>query len=171
MKTYLVVPSLSVSIILMLAACVPTEEPVEAVPEAPTTEADLAAIDLLREDYVTAYNAEDVEKLLSLHTADAIRMSPEEPILVGAEAIRTDFAAGFEALDGTVTISEEEAEVAGDWSYSRGVFSVAIIVEGAEEPLEFVGKWMNILQRQGDGSWKIHRNIWNYDVPGPELSE
>ena len=35
------------------------------------------------------------------------------------------------------------------------------------EPTEDSGKWLGILKRQPNGSWKVHRDIWNSDKPFP----
>ena len=61
-------------------------------------------------------------------------------------------------------ITALETQSAGDWAYSRGVYSVAFPLDNGEQG--FVdGKFMTILQRQPDGSWKIHRDIYNSNVP------
>jgi ketosteroid isomerase-like protein len=33
------------------------------------------------------------------------------------------------------------------------------------EPIPYDGKFLTIFKRQSDGSWKIHRDIYNSNVP------
>lgn len=149
-----------------LNVCAPAVEPSEGVPEeVATTEADAAAMESLRAKYVAAYNAEDVDGLVSLFTDDAIRMLPDEPAISGAEELRADFGRRFEETDAEVSVATDEIEVAGDWAFTCGTFSVTATPAAGGEPMQYTGKWINIMQRQVDDSWKISHNIYNSDVP------
>jgi uncharacterized protein (TIGR02246 family) len=133
--------------------------------------ADIQAIDALRVKYMDAYRSEDVTALVELFTADALRMPPNEPMLRGSEKLRDDFADTFEHESFNVTITTDELEFAGDWAYTRGTYSAEIKDKASEEVTQDNGKWVNILKREPDGTWKIHRNIWNSDHPLPEVAE
>jgi uncharacterized protein (TIGR02246 family) len=58
-----------------------------------------------------------------------------------------------------------EITSAGDWAYSRGVYTVTFPLGESGEEGMIDGKFMTILQRQEDGAWKIHRDIYNSNVP------
>jgi ketosteroid isomerase-like protein len=157
---------------LCLSACTPaTEQPEAVAEEVATTEADMAAIETLRADFVTAYNAEDIDGLLSLFAADAVRMPPDEPALSGTEELRGYFSSRFELADIEVSIANDETEVAGDWAFARGNFGVRVTPAAGGESVEYTGKWINIMQRQADGSWKISHNIYNNDAPVEPFGE
>jgi uncharacterized protein (TIGR02246 family) len=151
---------------LSLAACAPSEPVVEQ----PTTADDKAAIEQLRADYVEAYNAADVDALVDLFTADAVNMAPNEPSTGGAAGLRNMFETQFEQVTAEVSVNIGETQIAGDWAYSRGSYKLTVTPKEEGEPVEDNGKWLNILQRQADGAWKIHRNIWNSNNPLPETS-
>ncbi len=171
MRPYLGLLSLTF-LVFSLSACTPaTEQPEAVAEEVVTTEADVAAIETLRADFVTAYNAEDVDKLLNLFTADAVRMPPDEPALSGTEELRGYFSSRFELADIEVSIATDETEIAGDWAFARGNFGVAVTSAAGGEPVEYTGKWINIMQRQADGSWKMSHNIYNNDVPVEPFGE
>lgn len=159
-------------LLVSMIACAPAAEQPEAVPgDVASTEADVAAIETLRADFVAAYNAEDVEKLVSLFTADAIRMPPDVPALSGSEELQGDFSRQFEMADFEVSIATDETGIAGDWAFARGTYGVKITSAEGGDPVEYTGKWINVMQRQADGSWKISHNIFNSDVPVPRIGE
>jgi ketosteroid isomerase-like protein len=60
-----------------------------------------------------------------------------------------------------VAIFNEEVRVAGDWAYSRGTYSATLTPKAGGEPREDSGKYLTILERQSDGSWKIARDCFN----------
>ena len=62
----------------------------------------------------------------------------------------------------TMNIYPEEITVAGDWAYSRGTYNSDRVVEGEEVRIE--GKFLTILKRQSDGSWKIYRDCFNSSI-------
>ena len=61
-------------------------------------------------------------------------------------------------------INNEEVQVAGDWAFSRGTYTLSITPKAGGEEIFIDGKYMTILKRQTDGSWKIHRDIFNSNV-------
>ena len=171
MRSYLGLLCLTL-LFLGLSACAPAaEQPGAAAEEPATTEADEAAIENLRSDFVTAYNAEDVDGLLSLFTADAVRMPPDEPAVSGTEELRTYFSRRFEQADADLSVTTQEVEVAGDWAFGRGTFGVTATPAVGGEPVEYKGKWINIMKREADGSWKIADNIYNTDTPVTPIGE
>lgn len=153
---------------LALAACAPAAE--EAMVEEPdTTEADLTAIQAVAEEFVGAVEANDPEAITACYGQNAILMPPNEPAVVGMEAI----LAWNQALAEEVTVTEailstEEMEVAGDWAYRRGTYSMTMTMAGEADPVTETGKFVEIWQRQADGSWKITRDLWNSDEPPAE---
>ena len=164
---FLLVGLLAVTIV----ACAPPPAEEAMVDKGTAKQADLDAITQLSDGFVTAMNAGDIESLVGSFTDDAIRMPPNEPSIVGAAALRSYFQALHEQSDSTVTVLLDETEVAGEWAYSRGTYTVEIQPKGEGEPEQDNGKWLNILQRQADGSWKTSCNIWNSDNPIPAAGE
>ena len=156
---------------LVLAACTPAEQVAETPGQEVSTEAAVEAIDSLGQKYMDASRSEDATALVDLFTADALRMPPNEPSSKGSEALRDYFAEAFEHESLDVTVKTDELQVLGDWAFTCGTYSVVAKDKATEEVTEDNGKWINILKREPDGSWKIHRNIWNSDDPIPEASE
>ncbi len=147
--------------LLLIAGCTPTE-PVE---EATSREADVEAIDQLRQEYSIAYNAGDAAALAGLYTDDAVLLPPNDATLTGKEAIQSMYEVTFDQFTGEHSTTSQEIEVAGDWAFGQGTFRLKLAPKDGSEPVEEEGKYIVICQRQPDGSWKIARLIWNNDPP------
>ena len=156
--------SLFILVSFTIAACAPAiEEPME---EPDTTEADVEAINQVREQEVAAINAADVEGDLAIRTDDAVHMPPNEPPVMGKEAIRSWMQAFLDQFTiQNFTASSQEIVVAGDWAFEHYSFNETLVPKAGGESIEDSGQCIHIYQRQPDGSWKIARDIWNSDNP------
>ena len=127
-------------------------------------EADKAAIRTLHDQTAAASNAGD---LAALFTDDAVFMPPNEPAVIGKEAIRTWAQGLFDQFTFEETVTTEEVQVAGDWGFTRVTYTAKVTPKAGGEPQEETGKCIYIVHRQPDGSWKYTRCIWNSDQPAP----
>jgi len=166
MKSYLATTAL-VAFALIVVACASVTEQPQPAAEPPSQAEDVAAIKAMPAKYEAAYNASDAAALAELHTEEAIRMPPNEPALVGKEAIQSWYQTRFDQFTPQVTVSHEEVEVAGDWAFARGSYTSTQTPKAGGEPVEDSGKFLTISKRQPDGSWKIYRTIYNSDNPLP----
>lgn len=55
------------------------------------------------------------------------------------------------------SVSVEEIEVSGDWAFERGAYRMKLTPIGGGAPIEDEGKYLDIVRRQGDGTWKYAR--------------
>ncbi len=153
-----------------VTACAPVAE--QPAPEpAPTTEADVAAINRVHDEYTNALNAGDAAAYVALLTEDAVVMPPNQPAAIGQEASRARIQRLFDQNTLEIARSVEEVVVAGDWAFSRHTGTGTQIPKAGGEPREFHNKGMAIFQRQPDGSWKITRYIFNSNTPPPGTSQ
>ncbi len=129
-------------------------------------ESDVAAINELYDQYCLASNEDDIDHFMSLWDDDAIRMSPDLPAFVGKEMVRSYFETLFEKSTGIIAIyGETEVQVAGDMAFSRGTYTVSLSPKAGGPATHIDGKWLDILKRQTDGSWKIYRDCVNFNAP------
>ena len=142
-----------------IASCAP------AVEEAATTEADVEAINSLRDEFIALDNASDAAGLASLYTNDAVLMPPNEAAVTGNQAIESWFQTTFDQFTTEFTVASEELEVVGDWAFDWGVYMTALTPKAGGEPTEDRGKYIVILRKQVDGSWRIVQDIWNSNNP------
>ena len=151
---------------MSLSACAPQAEPV--VDESTSIEADVEAIKKVNVDLINAFNASDAAAAVALVMDDAVDLPPNRPAVIGKEAIRSFVQSDFDRF--TMNFADEivEIEVAGDLAYIWTNYTVTLTPKDVGKPIGNNGKWLIVLRRQPDGSWKFSRNIWNSDNPPPK---
>jgi uncharacterized protein (TIGR02246 family) len=118
---------------------------------------------LVGEAYDKAMAAGDVSAKMRLYTADAVLMPPEGPAVSGQEGIRLWHEALFKKGTSPGVSKVEEIQVFGEWGFARGTFSGTVTLRPGAPPTGVSEKWLVIVRRQGDGSWKIARDIWTQE--------
>jgi len=166
MKSYLPIAALILPALLVIG-CQPAVEQ----PEPSVLAEDIVAIRTIFENYQNTLNDGDVAGFASLHTEDAIRMPPNSPALVGKEAIRSESQDFADQVVLTLTNEVVEVEVIGDWAFIRGAWRASVTPKEGGQATERSGKWLSIAVRQPDGSWKLHRHIWNSNDPLPGAAD
>jgi len=121
------------------------------------TEADIAAIKELYNQYCQAVGASDLDDFMSLWTDDAIRMDHNNFAVVGKENIRAHFKKRFDPFNNEMVLyGETEVQVSGDLAFARGNVTLDITPKEKDITTHFDVKFLDILKRQADGSWKIY---------------
>jgi uncharacterized protein (TIGR02246 family) len=153
-------------VLLAVTGCTGTgAPPAPAAPAVPAhdVKADLAAIARLRDEYVAAHNSGDIDRLMALWAEDAVFMPADEPNIFGRAAIREHIQEILDQIPARVALSLEETRVAGDWAFDRGIETVTMGSEASGESVTMRVKYICILQRQPDQSWKFARYIYNLE--------
>jgi uncharacterized protein (TIGR02246 family) len=121
-------------------------------------EADIEAINKVNELWDAASLAGDVEGLLGLVTDDYVRMQSGRPMVQAKEALRDLFQAGYDKYR-TESLKNvtDEVLLSGDRAYVRGSWTGTVVPTAGGDPIQVSGKWMDIREKQPDGSWKIAR--------------
>jgi uncharacterized protein (TIGR02246 family) len=133
-----------------------------------TTEADEAAIRQSLEEWEAAGRASDTNRLLSLFGEGAIWMPPNMTAIAGKEAIRGWFQQFFDQLAvDEYAITADEVVVSGNWAFLRGTYDQTMSPKAGGDPMHEIGKYIAILEKQSDGTWKWKRVIWNSNNPLP----
>ena len=148
---------------LVLFACAPAEKAEDAAPGTDVAVDESAAVRAVAESWDPIGNAEDLDAMVGLFTADAIRLNAGEPALVGTAAIRADFAAGWAGSDAVESSPIDEVQVAGNWAFARGT-SIIQTTSDSGEITEEIGKWVSIFNKT-PGGWKYYIDSWNRDAP------
>ena len=128
-------------------------------------EADIAAIEEIWDNYVLAQNTGDLELYMSLMADDVIKMPPDKPAFSGKELLREKKEKGYANNTYEMAIYNEEVQVDGDLAFSRGTYTVSKTPKAGGDTAYVDGKYLTILKRQADGSWKIARDCYNSNVP------
>lgn len=104
----------------------------------------------------------DFEGMAELYTDDAVVMPQNHPVVKGREQL-LEFMRAFPR----VTHAEFEADEIGGYgelAYVTGRYAMTLEPEGAPEPVEDRGKFIEIRRKQPDGSWLLSRDIFNSDL-------
>ncbi len=128
--------------------------------------ADIAAINALREQFAAAFNSNDAVAAAAYFTDDAVLMFPDQPALEGKQAIQAALEDFFKQNAAEIEHTPLETKVADDWAFDRGNITETVTPK-AGKPIERSLKYLVILKRQPDGSWKIHRDMDNSNVKEP----
>ncbi len=113
------------------------------------------------DDWCSAEATRDLDAKLRLFTADAVLMAPGGQTVVGQQAIRAWHEAAWQENTNECSGTVDEVQVQGDWGFARGTFTAVLAPTSGGAPIQESGKFINIVRRQADGSWKLTRVIWN----------
>jgi uncharacterized protein (TIGR02246 family) len=127
--------------------------------------ADTAAITALNNQSAAAFNANDAAAVAATFTDDAIMMPENQAAVEGRAAIQAWYAAMFK-YDVKSADTPLEIQVAGDWAYERGNGTVTATPKSGK-PITISLKYLRVIKRQADGSWKGYRLIVNSNNPPP----
>jgi ketosteroid isomerase-like protein len=67
----------------------------------------------------------------------------------------------------SVTISNRDVTVAGDWAIEHGNYDWAMTPAAGGAEVREQGRFVAVYHRLPDGSWKLNRDIWNSSLPLP----
>jgi len=131
------------------------------------TDADTfrAAVEEVYARYAGSVTSGDQDRWLSNWDENGVQMRPDSQSVVGKKAIEERVRSRWPTMTMTMTIKVEEATAAGDWGYAKGTY-VQTITPKAGGPVTSVdGKWLDILKRQPDGTWRLYIDCFNSNVP------
>jgi uncharacterized protein (TIGR02246 family) len=133
---------------------------------AAAVEQDRAGINKIRNEYASAWRAANADQVAGLYAVDSLVLYPNQPAVVGRGAILAYFKAFFtEFAPETFELTSAEIEIAGSWAFDRGTYRWRAVARAGGEAIADDGKYLVILQRQTDGSWKVARDMDNSDRP------
>jgi len=126
--------------------------------------ADVAQVYELWTEYAAAASDGDMERWIALWIDDGIQMPPGAPRRVGKAEIRRGMQPLFDLFDTIEMIFQpEEVRILGDRAYSHGTYEIEMEPQEEGETRSYSGKFLAILEKQVDGSWKIAIDCHNFD--------
>ena len=124
---------------------------------------DIDAIKSMSAARAKAFN-EGKAKDIAIHfTEDGLLMAPGAPATSGRAAVEAYYQSIFDQYVTQLESGYKEVEVSGDLAYGRGFAKVKLVPHGGGDTLVSSAKYINILQRQENGSWLTTHDIWNAD--------
>jgi ketosteroid isomerase-like protein len=127
--------------------------------------AALAGIEKLHQQDIRATRSQNIDELTNLWTDDGVLIEQGGPLLVGKAAIHADLVKSHKedpnARDLSYAPHIRDIQIAGDWAFEWGTFDAAFQEGRDKRTMKFAGRFLRVLKRQKDGSWKFARVLWN----------
>jgi len=131
----------------------------------PITQADKDAIQKNIDAFAEAVNTNPAN-VANGYADDVVSLPPHAPENVGKEK-----TVGFHSATGgpkvvSFTLATQEIEGTGGLAYSRGKWTYKGMLNDSIE-INDNGKFLLVLKKEADNSWKVLRETWNSDLPMP----
>jgi uncharacterized protein (TIGR02246 family) len=127
---------------------------------------DVAQVYELWNDYSAACEKGDLDRWMDLWIDDCLRMPPDTPQQVGVDIVREAMQPAFDSFDmSDMIINTETVQIMGERAYSHGTYTFDMTPKGGGETTSISGKFLDILVKGIDGSWKIAIDCHNYNQP------
>lgn len=138
----------------------------------PLSDEDVTAVRELGQSYVRGFSANDAGAVAAVYADAAVEMPPDWPAREGVAAIRSAYAAYFEAGAETVEFSMTAVAIEGydGLAFDRGTWSWTGREGAGTDLVRQVGKYLAVARRQEDGAWRYTAMIWNSDAPPGQSS-
>jgi len=135
------------------------------VPAAPAfTDADRTANLAVSSNFRDRVMAKDWAGAAKLYTDNALMLPPNSPALRGRTAIQ-GYLTAFPPVT-AFTIVTDTIVGTGDRAYATGHYSLTLGLKGS--PVDS-GKFLDVRERQADGSWLYVADMFSSDLPEPAV--
>jgi len=125
---------------------------------------DKQAIESAISDFIAAYNASDVPRLMRVYSDDYVEMPEGDPTVSGVEGKRkTAERIGKVPAQhrGHLAVFTEEIEMAGDLAYDRGTLCVTLTHKSTGKVMSFERRFLEVWRNESDGAWRVIRVVDN----------
>jgi uncharacterized protein (TIGR02246 family) len=123
-----------------------------------------AGVQKLHQDDITATLARDADALSALWDDDAVLLQPGAPPIAGKPAIRDFMKQAFLNSPSVKVVKYapdiRDIQIVGNVAYEWGYFDAAQRSSADPAPQTLHAKFLRVMKRQPDGSWKFTRIMW-----------
>lgn len=128
---------------------------------------DIEKVYQVWKEYAEALSKGNTERWLALWTEDGIRMPPGEPYRIGLDQLQLSLERNLEHFEyEKFMVYPEEVCILGDRAYTYGKYSALMKSLVVGNRINICGKFLTILAKQVDGSWKISIDCFNANAIG-----
>ena len=133
--------------------------------------ATLAAVRTAHDGYVQSINANKVDVWLGSLTDEVVYFVPNQPAIVGKEAVAAWATRYLQEVTTHWTKPVEEFQVSGDWAFGRYVYTASdsVVIRDPETDgggtSNDSGWGLVVYHHERDGRWRVARDAWGSDRP------
>jgi ketosteroid isomerase-like protein len=128
-----------------------------------------AGVDAFNRSFANATRTMNDAATLALWDDDGVSLLPSTKPIVGKPAISrfmTDVMGSLQGAHMTKFESEcHDVHVSGDWASEWCTEHQVVALGGGKPPFNGYGKMLLVLHRGGDGTWRLHEEMWNQALP------
>lgn len=148
------------------SACRPKDQGrVDSSAPAALSLADEAKIRSADSTFMAAANAGDVDGILAVYAGDAALLAPNLPPQKGHDAIKAFWGGFLDAYTVRFEVASDTIEGRGDLAYNRGHYRFTAVPKAKGAPgVADEGKFIEILKKQPDGSWKYVLDMYSSNL-------
>ena len=163
--------TLCTALLLGLAGCQKAETPEQALARVEQESAAArAAIEAVARSWESWNTAGQADSIASLFADQGRMLPPNEPAVVGRDAINAFQAQQFAMGQSTLRIIVEDVQANGPVAVARGTYTFDL-TPGPNAPagmtaIADTGKWVERLTLAGT-KWEVNDLIWNSNIPLP----
>jgi uncharacterized protein (TIGR02246 family) len=151
--------------VIMLSGCGPNRDGLGDNAPAELAAGDLAGIRAADSAFMAAANAGDAEAVAGVYTGTAMLLPPNLPPQRGRSAIRSFWDGFFKAYTVKFELASDTIEGRGDLAYNVGQYRYTAVPKARSEPgMADEGKFVEILRKQPDGSWKYVVDMYSSNL-------
>ena len=127
--------------------------------------ADQASIRSVDSAFVAAANAGDAEAIAAVYADDGALLAPNLPPQKGRDAIRAFWGGFLDAYTVRFEVASDTIEGRGDLAYNQGHYRFTAVPKAKGVPgVADEGKFLEILKKQPDGSWKYVLDMYSSNL-------
>jgi uncharacterized protein (TIGR02246 family) len=130
----------------------------------PEEKSELTKVLAVRDAWIAALRAKDIDGLMNLLTDDVVIMHPGRASVVGSAANRADIAAVLANFNVNQEAVSDETVVIGEWAFDRSRAVTRLTPVSGSDCIVSRSKAITILRRRRDGAWQIARVIGNAEL-------
>ena len=121
------------------------------------------SIEVTIKTLVESLNAGDAAGVAALYTDDAVLLPPDEARVDGREGIQGAWQKFIDADYRDIAMTTQEVDGFGDVANEVGTISATAPSEDGGRG-QLTGKYVAVWKRGRDDTWRLHRDIWNFDA-------